>query len=233
MFDPWHAAKVLVREFPEEAIGLIAEERDTNNVERLIKRACQVKGLDFGSVMSIGDGAIPSQSPPRSNHLVNYATNSNHRHPSLHANPMSPLSPPPSSPASSLAHNFPLNKPRSSSDSSEYIYALTDDHPPEEKLLKAIYVLGCYNLIRQDIALDRLQLIPKPLPNSRPIRYKDAHFIVSQYVSLTWKRESPKTHETVFFLVSMFEGDLIFGSLNSSDLLSQSHNGLFPRSLYI
>lgn len=220
MFDPDHAASVLVTRFPEKAIELIADNCDRDLVAVFIRKACKGQRLDIGTVMSLGEGTVNSQLPVRTNPSVN----PNHRHASLLGNPTSPLSPPPSSQASSPFQASPLNRPRSSSGNNEVVFALTQGYPPT-KPLNARHAPRSYNLINQEIARERLQLQLQPLENPQQIPYNHGYIMVSEYVDLTWMRNSAdKTHENTFFLVSMLEPDLVFGELNYEDL-SQLHNG--------
>ena len=226
MFDRWHAARVLVIEFPETAIELLAgrntEERDPDDVVKFIQKACKARNRDFGTVMSLEEHPMTSQQP-----VINSSVNQHHRHASRIGNPSSPLSPPYSSQASSPVLTSPSNKPRSSSGSSEVVFAIIYQDPPR-KPLTAKHTPKCYHLISQDIA-KRLELEPKPLSSPQQIQHNDAYLIVSQYVELTWMRvNAKKSHESLFFLVSVLETDLVFGDYNPEDLLTQLHNGLYP-----
>ncbi|KAF2095985.1 hypothetical protein NA57DRAFT_59046 [Rhizodiscina lignyota] len=222
-------ASVLVNRFPSEAIKFITDcdQSAPGALTECVQAACEVGRLSFHAVMAEEEGHV-SELPYRST-PVNRKGPPRSRHTSLPEKPIAPLSPPPSSQASSPVLTSQTSKQQSSPDGEEIICAFNADN--ERKMLNMTRASGSYHLISENIVSKRLRMAPQTLGGPIQIRYNDALLTVYQQVTFTWMRQgSSRTHETTFFLVSpnLIDPDLVLGDLDPESTLLHLNNCQYP-----
>lgn len=213
MSDKYHAAGVLVKKFPGKAIEALANQVEPDAVKNHIEAACGAEGKNYYSVMQ-GDEDTRTSTLP---YHGSSPSSTGHARQTSFDNPNLPLSPPPSSQASS----------RANSDQEMDILAYSTDK--KWKPLNMRRASRSHNLICADIA-ERLRLDLETLEEPIRILYHEEPLWASERVELTWKRgaDAKRTHEGFFYIVSTLEdADIILGELKCEDGLSRSIDGVF------
>lgn len=201
--EDYKAARIYHRNYSEQAVIYLA----SRNPMQLLRNACAARGDDFYSVMADNDTNPEDDTQSQTSSRRRKHSSNSH------------------SPFTSSASVIQSSSGSSNSSSIVHVWISPDNGLNDCISLKARRVLQSNSLIRADVVIRHLKLIPKYLPGPCHARYNHMTLSCDSMITLDWAWSANdlslgRTQQNIFYLVENLPGSdaqVVLGNSNAPD----------------